>query len=229
MKNKIILATLLGITLYARLDISYLEKVTGLKPHEIQKSIDFCNELSKKEFKGYSIYYNVLTKLIKKFNLKKGCEVGVATGNHSYHILKNTNVQILYSIDPYITYGDPTNINVDQKLHDILYFFVKDKLSEFKTRSKLLRLFSSDAVKLFKNTELDFVFLDANHTYEYVIQDLTLWYDKIRAGGIFAGDDYCTVHPGVPKAVNEFFNKKKIKIFQDEGQPRIWWIIKPFN
>ena len=47
-----------------------------------------------------------------------------------------------------------------------------------------------DAVKMFKDRSLDFVFIDANHAFDYVMQDLIEWTKKVRIGGIVSGDDY---------------------------------------
>jgi Methyltransferase domain len=38
---------------------------------------------------------------------------------------------------------------------------------------------------------LDLIYLDANHTYEFVLRDLILWFPKLRQGGLFAFNDFC--------------------------------------
>ena len=43
---------------------------------------------------------------------------------------------------------------------------------------------------MFKNEELDFGFIDANHKFEAVTLDMNIWYPKIKMGGILAGHDY---------------------------------------
>jgi len=86
---------------------------------------------------------------------------------------------------------------------------------------------SADVAHLFKNGDLDFVFVDGSHEYQYVKQDLEMYYDKIRSGGIMAGDDYNTGFSGVPRAVNEFFTAKGIQLNIDAEQPRFWWVQKP--
>jgi tRNA(Arg) A34 adenosine deaminase TadA len=45
-------------------------------------------------------------------------------------------------------------------------------------------------VNLFAEESLDFIYIDANHKYEFVLQDLKLWFPKLRKGGIFAGHDF---------------------------------------
>ena len=51
---------------------------------------------------------------------------------------------------------------------------------------------------------LDWLYLDDDHTYQHVLQELELARKCVRPGGWILGHDYCEVLPGVSKAVNEF-------------------------
>lgn len=62
------------------------------------------------------------------------------------------------------------------------------------------------AVKFDYIPDLDFVFIDADHSYEAVKKDIEAWYLKVKKGGIFAGHDY-RASPDVKKAVDEFILK----------------------
>lgn len=53
-----------------------------------------------------------------------------------------------------------------------------------------IRLPSVEASKLYKDGSLDFVFIDAMHTYDGITADITAWMPKIRKGGVLAGHDY---------------------------------------
>src|SRR5579885_2017982 len=69
-----------------------------------------------------------------------------------------------------------------------------------------LKMSSMEAVKLYDDESLDFVFLDAAHTYQNAKEDIAAWRKKIKSGGIFAGHDYNKVAwPGVVQAVDESF------------------------
>ncbi len=48
------------------------------------------------------------------------------------------------------------------------------------------------AANLFEDGYLDFIFIDANHEYEYVRKDILAWLPKVRRGGILAGHDYAS-------------------------------------
>lgn len=64
---------------------------------------------------------------------------------------------------------------------------------------------------LFADASLTMVFIDANHSYEAVSNDIRTWLPKVRVGGFLAGDDVGApeeapeqkVWPGVVRAVNE--------------------------
>jgi len=73
----------------------------------------------------------------------------------------------------------------------------------------------------FADESLDFIYLDADHSYESVKADLEAWYPNLWQGRLFAGDD-CGALPlhevnfgagnltfGVKKAVDEFATQRK--------------------
>lgn len=221
-----IIYALLSFNIYAScyINIENLHTLTNLSHDSIKhwmnefQAIESWNEAT-------ADYYPVFPNLINRFNLKKGCELGVSTGGQSYAILEKTNVEKLYSIDHY-----SPNYWIDfnsKGVLDLYFLRIKARLGQFGERSEMVRMFSLEAVDLFKNNELDFIFIDADHTYEAVKQDLELWYKKIRSGGIIGGDDYATIWPGVRQAVDEFFISLGLIVNQDQNQPRIWWVQKP--
>ena len=44
----------------------------------------------------------------------------------------------------------------------------------------MIRANSEIASDIFTDESLDFVYIDANHAYEYVVQDINLWYTKVK-------------------------------------------------
>lgn len=73
-----------------------------------------------------------------------------------------------------------------------------------------LRTLSVHAAKFFDAHSIDFCFIDGDHSYEAVSEDLRLWYPKVRPGCIIAGHDYIYTNEGergVSIAVDEFFGK----------------------
>ncbi len=66
--------------------------------------------------------------------------------------------------------------------------------------------YSQHASNFFKNETLDFVYLDAEHTYDGVLGDIHIWFSKVKKGGILAGHDiFAPEHIGVTQAVMDHF------------------------
>lgn len=182
------------------------------------------SDKAKKAEKVWGEAYNVLWKVINKKNYKVGAEIGVAYGGHSERILQKTKAK-LYCIDPYkkiSKYDDP--MNMSQKKFDKLYEFTKKRLSIFGNRAKLIRKTSRDATNSIKG-EIDFVYIDADHSYVGVKKDISNWFFKVRDGGIIAGHDYGHDNfPGVKKAIDEFFSRFSWKIHTHKSG--VWWVKK---
>jgi predicted O-methyltransferase YrrM len=76
---------------------------------------------------------------------------------------------------------------------------------------------SFDRANDFEDGSIDFVFLDANHSYEFISKDIAAWLPKIKKGGILAGHDYDPKDwPGVIQAVKETFGDDFNKEYLDE-------------
>lgn len=173
--------------------------------------------------------YKFLPELIQKFNLKVGAEIGVAFGGHSEAMLSNTNLELLYGIDSYQhsdSYDDP--MNLPQADFDILCETTKNRLAVFGDRFRLIRSDSQQAISQIEGL-LDFVYIDADNSYQGVWQDLCTWYSKIRVGGLISGHDYEHIAlPGVKQAIDEFFRRLDWQVnLEGEG---VWWVEKqPVN
>ena len=71
-----------------------------------------------------------------------------------------------------------------------------------------------------QDESLDFIFIDAGHEYEDVIEDITCWYSKVRPGGHIMGHDID--QPQVRKAVKEKFQDR----WSWAKRQKIWFIKK---
>lgn len=124
-------------------------------------------------------------------------------------------------------------------LANIRYFNLKN--------TSCLNMRSEEAVEKFDNDSCDLVFIDADHKYKAVKKDISLWYPKVKKGGIICGhdcefilpdkksewdilaltdtnpwnnEDYLSFHIGVVRAVSQKFPNAK-----REGN-RVWWTVK---
>lgn len=59
---------------------------------------------------------------------------------------------------------------------------------------------------------IDFLFIDAGHTYEECKADIEAWMPFVRPGGVICGHDFNYQWPGVVQAVNEVFQGQKFQV-----------------
>jgi hypothetical protein len=91
---------------------------------------------------------------------------------------------------------------------DIFYDFVENTIISNNYDSfDIIKDSSDNASKLFENNSVDFLMIDADHSYESVKNDIRTWYNKIKPGGYIGGDDY-GVFESVTSAVNDYFYKQ---------------------
>lgn len=174
--------------------------------------------------------HDVVASLINKKNVETAVELGVAFGGNSENILLKTKVKKLYGIDPYKnrwTYNDGMNKN--QKDLDEIFKSTIKRLNKYGERYTHIRKNSIKALEEVPNNTLDFVYVDADHSYIGCLNDLRLWVPRVKNGCIIAGDDYGNkLFPGVKKAVDQYFGKLGLKVHMEE--PCVWWVKKqPLN
>ena len=121
-------------------------------------------------------------------------EIGTCWGNFADFLLSSTPCSKLFCIDPYkkfqdLEYVDSLNTMTQEEM-DAKFLAVQNKLKKsFGERITMLRNLSTDAASLFEDNSLDFVYIDGNHMFDAVLEDLHAWYPKVKPGGILAGDD----------------------------------------
>jgi hypothetical protein len=121
-------------------------------------------------------------------------EIGVLNGDYSEYFLNEwKSCSAWYAVDPWAyqkTYDDPAN--VEQKAQDERYANTIRRLSRF-AHAHVVRNYSSEAAKAFKDGTIDFVYIDARHDFRSVLEDLRTWWPKLRVGGVIAGHDFMNV------------------------------------
>jgi hypothetical protein len=132
---------------------------------------------------------NEMADLFYELGYMQGAEVGVEQGVYSEVLLKANPSLNLYCIDAWQAYRGYRDHTRQGKL-DTFYEITKKRLSPFSDRVGYIRMYSMDAVKEFNDESLDFVYIDANHDFINVAQDVFYWSKKVRKGGIIAGHDF---------------------------------------
>lgn len=163
-----------------------------------------------------AFYYGVFSDVINENNFKKCAEIGIGYGMHARQILENTNLDMLYLIDPSKYYNNdlfPNDVNrlcgnFENLVKNIKLYLEPYNFKYTWYRQESLTI-TNDQIA---DGSLDAVFLDADHSYEAVSKDLPFWWNKLKVGGWLLGDDYNSCHPGTTRAVNEFANINNLKL-----------------
>ena len=129
----------------------------------------------------------------QKYTLKyinKGdicAEVGVWKGRLSREILKHKPAK-LHLIDAWKTQDVIERCyNIEQEELNKIYEKVSNKFSKL-SNVKIHRNFSTDVN--FSKEYFDWVYIDADHSYDAVKKDLEFYYPLVKRGGYLCGDDY---------------------------------------
>lgn len=149
-----------------------------------------------------------IKQLINEKGYKILAEIGVLRGAFSSHLF-STNPEMLYLIDPWKVWDKelyPDYTDYQQWKWDDLHNRIKLKFQY--ENVEILRLPSLDAARDFRDGTLDLVYIDGNHTHDYVLEDLNAWLPKIRKGGTLCGHDWQITK----KAVAEFCEAHKLSI-----------------
>lgn len=151
-------------------------------------------------------------------------EIGVAEGNHAEVMLELLRPKQLYLIDNWKGLGCKGSLS--------------SVVSRFKNYSnvKIINKDSSIASWELRSTLFDVVYLDADHTYDAVKEDLECWFPLIKSGGMLAGHDWnkpsysdgtvCGVQQAVIKFLDEQAHLGDVKEFHISKNERNYWIIK---
>ncbi|MDJ0661031.1 MAG: class I SAM-dependent methyltransferase [Crocosphaera sp.] len=168
---------------------------------------------------------NFLVEMLPKQSI--GAEIGVDTGNFSEKIINSIAPKELHLIDPWEYQVSDTYINAryggkakeGQKTMDERYLGVCDRFcSQIQSgQVQVHRGYSTDILEQFPDEYFDWIYIDGNHLYEYVLKDLELSFKKTKSGGFITGDDYRSGgwwKGGVKQAVDEFRKRRDIKLVE---------------
>jgi len=162
----------------------------------------------------------------------EAAEIGVAEGGFSFTLLSTWKGR-LHMIDcwEHLTEGYKDGCNVPTDSQEWRYQQVLQHAAKYGDRAIVYRMFSADAADLFVPDQLDFVYIDANHAYPFIVADLAAWWPKLKKGGIFAGHDYLDGEHGgsdygVKQAVTEFAAAHNLEVHVLPEQWPSWYARK---
>ena len=141
-----------------------------------------------------SVHRERLAALVREHGWTRGAELGVDRGILFGVLLRDCpNLQLL-GVD---TFPDR------ERSKRVFELAVK-----YADRASVMAMTTRVASKLVPDGELDFVFIDADHSERSVTEDIFDWKPKVRQGGWLGGHDYSRKFPGVMKAVDRIFGTR---------------------
>ena len=165
--------------------------------------------------------------LLNIYRCEVGAEIGVLEGGHAEQIIKYLpDLKKLYLVDSWKAYSAdeyPDPARADQEENDKRYERVYQK---FKDDVRVVIIHNeSNKAALEVKEPLDFVYIDANHRYEFIASDILAWYHKVKVGGLLCGHDHNK--PEVERAVTEFCSAMGISWhWWGTGNLSSWFFVK---
>lgn len=139
----------------------------------------------------YQTRQNMLAKLPKRGVC---AEIGVWTGQFSIQILEVTEPTELVLIDPWdMISAQPDADRSNDKHADAQ--FMKDMYQSIVDlygalpQVKIIKGLSEPVLSTFPDGYFDWVYIDGNHLFDFVLKDIQIAYDKVKKGGVIVGDD----------------------------------------
>ena len=149
------------------------------------------NPTSGKEVTGL---INLINYVSKHCESKVWCEIGSRLGESALLIGSFDFVEKIHCIDPH----------VDQDFHKFLEH-IGSKIHHTAKKSQ-------DVYDQFETESMDVIYIDGDHSYEQVKDDLSFALRVIKKKGFICGHDYSEQHPGVKQAVNEFLKDNNLEM-----------------
>jgi len=147
--------------------------------------------------------YNEILKLQKESVI---VEIGCWRGKSSHAIasaIKDSKINHkFYCVDTFKGTSTSESQYDQAKTEDILEIFKKNMIQY---NVNIIVGDSAKSAEKFEVSSIDFLFLDANHDYDFVYNDVISWFSKVKTGGIICGHDYRDGYKGVKKCVDELF------------------------
>jgi len=139
-----------------------------------------------------------LSRLARKYGWTRGAEVGVLVGWTFFYLLDTIPGLMMYAVD---SWEDESGSDIYPHQAENKAEFC-ERVSSYSGRAIKLDMASLQAAEGVPDGSLDFVFLDADHSYEGCKSDILAWLPKLKPDGWITGHDY-NRYPGVRKAVDE--------------------------
>jgi predicted O-methyltransferase YrrM len=159
-----------------------------------------------------------LGELFRRLGHTTGAELGVHNGRFSLELCKAIPNLHLYCIDWWKRYGGFSQAGMDARYEESCRI-----LEPYNTT--IIRDTTFNAVNQFENGQLDFIYIDAGHSFDECSLDLILWSKKVKRGGIIALHDY-HLTGDVAAAVEAYVRGHRVEMWfkTQEKYPSVFWV-----
>ncbi len=152
--------------------------------------------------------WHVIAGLCLIHGWRKGVELGVSQGRFTMYLCATMHDMQMMAVDRWEEQPEHPSEGWVGWNHEGSYRkFSETCKAYFPGRVAIHRMDSAAAASLVEDGSMDFVFIDADHSYEGCLKDIDAWLPKVRKGGLIAGHDYNKKWPGVVQSVSERFQK----------------------
>ena len=168
------------------------------------------------EFRGATNTQGLLDLIYQLPNNISMIEVGCYAGESTQIFLKSGKISVLYAVDIWEDeFGWYKQVDINHS------FSLVEKAFDEKVKNYNVKKYKMDLSKAKSYLpKVDFIYIDANHEYEYVLSDINNSKELIKEGGYIGGHDYTNQIPGVVNAVRNSFQGNFLT-FSDSS-----WLIK---
>ena len=137
-----------------------------------------------------------------------GAELGVCGGDFSEILIEKIEPSKLYLVDVWreIDLGYKDGLMTNDKRQTARYRSVVKKFWHL-DNVKIIRDFTSALGEFVDEQTLDWIYVDADHSYKGCLRDLEIAQQLTKENGVILAHDYGKRHPGVVQAVDEFVEK----------------------
>jgi hypothetical protein len=175
--------------------------------------------------------------VLKDKNLSQlvGVEIGVWRGHNALNILQNLDIKMLYLVDSYILYPEYNQNEISSHINmEANQAEARELLEPYADRITWVIKKAHDATDDIPSN-LDFVYIDGNHSTDAIIQDMVDWFQKVKSGGFFSGHDIWK--PEMRSSIDKFarirgyeinlYDKPENQTWDQAGIDLMdWWYVK---
>lgn len=153
---------------------------------------DSTNQLLNQCISNSQTRLDFWVEFINRAHVERMVEVGVYQGDFAAEVLHRcTGVDRYYMVDPWKHLADWNKpANQDDEIFEGFFEATKAKTDFAATRRIILRGKTTEVIDQISDGELDFAYIDGDHTLKGIAIDLIRVYPKLRPGGFLGGDDF---------------------------------------